>query len=102
LLVDKINAHPEATWKAGFNDRFAHHTVKHLKKMCGTIMTPVKKLEPSISTIRFNHKNLKLPKEFDAREAWSHCPTIGSILGVSRMSMIFLYTCGFVSCFCLL
>jgi hypothetical protein len=29
-LVDKINGHPDATWKAGFNDRFAAHTVSSM------------------------------------------------------------------------
>jgi cathepsin B len=79
-LVDKINGHPDATWKAGFNDRFAAHTIEHLKKMCGTIMTPAKKLEPSIETVSHKNENLVLPKEFDARKKWDSCPTIGTIL----------------------
>ncbi|KAH9539636.1 hypothetical protein CY35_15G067300 [Sphagnum magellanicum] len=79
-LVDKVNAHPKATWKAGFNDRFAHHTVKHLKKMCGTIMIPAKKLDPSISTVSFDHENLRLPKNFDARKEWDRCPSLSVIL----------------------
>ncbi len=119
-LVDKVNAHPKATWKAGFNDRFAHHTVsdlelilggvssvsklkkvledsfihvishlfvlqvKHLKKMCGTIMIPAKKLDPSISTVSFDHENLRLPKNFDARKEWDHCPSLRVILGIFR------------------
>jgi cathepsin B len=83
-LVDKVNAHPKATWKAGFNERFAHHTVKHLKKMCGTIMIPAKKLDPSISTVSFDHENLKLPKNFDARKEWDHCPSLRVVLGIFR------------------
>ncbi len=36
-LVDKVNAHPKATWKAGFNDRFAHHTVIDLESIFGGV-----------------------------------------------------------------
>jgi cathepsin B len=36
-LVDKVNAHPKATWKAGFNDRFAHHTVSDLESIFGGV-----------------------------------------------------------------
>lgn len=49
--------------------------------MCGTIMTPAKKLEPSIETVSHKYENLVLPKEFDARKKWDSCPTIGTILG---------------------
>lgn len=55
--------------------------IEHLKKMCGTIMTPAKKLEPSIETVSHKNENLVLPKEFDARKKWDSCPTIGTILG---------------------
>jgi cathepsin B len=79
-LVDKINAHPGATWKAGLNERFARHTIEHLKKMCGAKMTPANKLEPSIETVTHKHKKLDLPKEFDARTHWDKCSTIGDIL----------------------
>lgn len=80
LLVDKVNAHPRATWKAGFNDRFEGHTIEHLKKICGAKMTPANELEPSIERVTHKHKKLVLPKEFDARKHWGHCSTIGAIL----------------------
>ncbi len=52
--------------------------------MCGTIMIPAKKLDPSISTVSFDHENLELPKNFDARKQWDHCPSLSVILGIFR------------------
>jgi cathepsin B len=48
--------------------------------MCGTIMIPAKKLDPSISTVSFDHENLRLPKNFDARKEWDRCPSLSVIL----------------------
>ena len=49
--------------------------------MCGAIMTPANKLDPSIERVTHKHKKLDLPKEFDARKHWAKCSTIGDILG---------------------
>jgi cathepsin B len=47
-------------------------------------MIPAKKLDPSISTVSFDHENLELPKNFDARKQWDHCPSLSVILGIFR------------------
>lgn len=69
--------------------------IEHLKKMCGTIMTPAKELEPSIETVSHKYENLALPKEFDARKKWDSCPTIGTILGwktdICSLRMLFVF-----------
>jgi len=64
---------------------FNHIQIEHLKKMCGTKMTPANKLEPHIEKVTYKHKKPELPKEFDARTHWSKCSTIGDILGALRI-----------------
>lgn len=44
-------------------------------------MTPAKKLEPTIETVSHKHRNVELPKQFDARTHWDKCSTISKILG---------------------
>jgi len=53
--------------------------VGQFKRLLGVKQAPKKEL---LSTPVVTHpKSLKLPKEFDARTAWSQCSTIGKILG---------------------
>ncbi|KAK7284490.1 hypothetical protein RJT34_19236 [Clitoria ternatea] len=77
-IVRHINENPRAGWEAAINPRFSNYTVEQFKRLLGVKPTPKKELR---STPVVTHpKSLKLPKNFDARTAWSHCSTIGRIL----------------------
>uniref|UniRef100_UPI00358ECF90 cathepsin B isoform X2 n=1 Tax=Myxine glutinosa TaxID=7769 RepID=UPI00358ECF90 len=69
-MVQYVN-HLNTTWKAGHN--FEGVSLGYVKHLCGTILhgrrLPVRQL-------RFQPE---LPKEFDSRTAWPHCPTIREI-----------------------
>ena len=59
--------------------------VSQFKHILGVKQTPEKDLK---STPVLSHpKSLKLPKSFDAREAWPQCITIGTILGQLLISI---------------
>nr|KYP71703.1 Cathepsin B [Cajanus cajan] len=77
-IAKQINENPEAGWEAAINPRFSNYTVEQFKRLLGVKPTPRKELRsvPAIS----HPKSLKLPKDFDARTAWSQCSTIGRIL----------------------
>lgn len=78
LIVQKVNAHPNAGWKAATNSRFNKYTVEQFKYILGAKKLPKNALE-SIP-VKTYPKSLELPKEFDARTAWPQCKTIGNIL----------------------
>lgn len=127
-IVQHVNEHPQAGWKATMNPRFSNYSVScnfnlilllmveiwlvfsecptrflllifvrtlflfvdvltllfivqvsQFKYLLGVKQTPEKDLK---STPVLSHpKSLKLPKSFDAREAWPQCISIGTILG---------------------
>ncbi|AEE27413.1 putative cathepsin B [Arabidopsis thaliana] len=77
-IVKEVNENPNAGWKASFNDRFANATVAEFKRLLGVKPTP--KTEFLGVPIVSHDISLKLPKEFDARTAWSQCTSIGRIL----------------------
>jgi len=77
-IVKEVNENPNAGWKAAFNDRFANATVAEFKRLLGVIQTP-KTAYLGVPIVRHD-LSLKLPKEFDARTAWSHCTSIRRIL----------------------
>ncbi|WJX79952.1 Cathepsin B-like protease 3 [Trifolium repens] len=78
-IAKQINENPGAGWKAAINPRFSNVTVGQFKRLLGVKQTPRNELR---STPVVTHpKSLKLPKNFDARTAWSQCSTIGRILG---------------------
>ncbi|XP_072997584.1 cathepsin B-like protease 2 [Typha latifolia] len=77
-IVDKINTHPGAGWRASTNPRFANYTIGQFKHILGVKLTPQNELEDI--PVRTYPKSLNLPKQFDARTAWSQCSTIGRIL----------------------
>jgi cathepsin B len=63
--------------------------VGQFKRLLGVKQAPKKEL---LSTPVVTHpKSLKLPKEFDARTAWSQCSTIGRILGHSIASSSYFF-----------
>ncbi|CAF1964752.1 unnamed protein product [Brassica oleracea] len=78
-IVKEVNENPNAGWTAAFNDRFANSTVAEFKRLLGVKPTPKNEFlgVPVVS----HDISLKLPKEFDARTAWSQCSSIGRILG---------------------
>ncbi|XP_022932733.1 cathepsin B-like protease 2 [Cucurbita moschata] len=77
-IVRHVNEHPHAGWKAAMNPSFSNYSVSQFKHILGVKQTPEKDLK---STPVLSHpKSLKLPKSFDAREAWPQCITIGTIL----------------------
>lgn len=77
-IIQKVNAHPNAGWKAATNSRFNNYTVEQFKYILGAKKLPKNALE-SIP-VKTYPKSLELPKEFDARTAWPQCKTIGNIL----------------------
>ncbi|XP_004494492.1 cathepsin B-like protease 2 [Cicer arietinum] len=77
-IAKQINENPGAGWKAAINPRFSNFTVGQFKRLLGVKQTPRNEL---INTPIVTHpKSFKLPKDFDARTAWSQCSTIGRIL----------------------
>ncbi|KAL2611758.1 hypothetical protein R1flu_023450 [Riccia fluitans] len=82
-IVDRINNDKRATWKAGFNSRLENHSVRDFKRLCGTILTRVPEMDlsgPDLETGPSKLEYKELPTNFDAREKWPHCRTIGEIL----------------------
>nr|ACN40436.1 unknown [Picea sitchensis] len=77
-IVEEINRHPNAGWKAGMNSRFSNHTVGQFKRLLGVLPTPRNFLE-NVPVITYP-KGINLPKQFDAREAWPQCTSVQTIL----------------------
>lgn len=77
-IVKKVNENPNAGWQAAMNPQFSDYTVGQFKYLLGVKQSPKKELRGV--PVRSHPKSLKLPKEFDARTAWSQCSTIGRIL----------------------
>ncbi|XP_018460526.1 cathepsin B-like protease 2 [Raphanus sativus] len=79
-IVKQVNENPKAGWKAAFNDRFANFTVAEFKRLLGVKPTP-KNAFLGVPVVSHDISiSLKLPKQFDARTAWSQCSSIGRIL----------------------
>ncbi|WZZ71450.1 hypothetical protein YC2023_082820 [Brassica napus] len=95
-IVKEVNENPNAGWTAAFNDRFANSTVAEFKRLLGVKPTPKNEFlgVPVVS----HDISLKLPKEFDARTAWSQCSSIGRILvqNISLSVNDLLACCGFL------
>lgn len=75
-LVDKVNSHPNAKWKADLNPRFANATVDDFKRLLGSYGDT----DQRDIYIRTHPRNLKLPTNFDAREEWPQCVSLQTIL----------------------
>ncbi|WJX79950.1 cathepsin B [Trifolium repens] len=86
-IIKQINENPVAGWEAAINPRFSNYTVRQFKRLLGVKQTTGKELS-SIPVVT-HPKSLKLPKDFDARTAWSQCSTIGRILGHLLLHIIF-------------
>ncbi|XP_058749683.1 cathepsin B-like protease 2 [Vicia villosa] len=77
-IAKEVNENPGAGWKAAINPRFSNSTVGQFKRLLGVKQTP-RNLLSSLPVVT-HPKSSNLPKEFDARTAWSQCSTIGRIL----------------------
>ncbi|KMZ74768.1 Cathepsin B [Zostera marina] len=77
-IVQQVNGNPGSGWKAAANPRLANFTIGQFKHLLGVKPMPKNELV-GIPVVSYP-KNLQLPKEFDARTAWPHCPTISNIL----------------------
>ena len=77
-IVEHINQHPNAGWKADMNSRFSNYTVGQFKHLLGVLPTPKNVLDSV--PVRSYPKGLDLPKQFDAREAWPQCTSLQTIL----------------------
>ncbi|RWR94162.1 cathepsin B [Cinnamomum micranthum f. kanehirae] len=77
-IVQEINANPKAGWKASMNPRFSNYTIGEFSHLLGVKPTPQGYLDAT--PVKTHPKGLKLPKQFDARTAWSQCSTIRRIL----------------------
>ena len=68
-LIAEVNAHPDHTWTAGHNTRFAGVTYGEARKLLGTINAL-----PIGSVIDNTPVDASaVPDEFDAREKWNSC-----------------------------
>ena len=77
-IIKAINKHPNAGWTAARNPYFANYTTAQFKHILGVKPTPHSVLNDV--PVKTYPRSLMLPKEFDARSAWSQCNTIGTIL----------------------
>nr|AGN52668.1 cathepsin B [Channa striata] len=66
--INKINT----TWKAGHN--FHNVDSSYIQKLCGTKLNG-----PKLPVLLQYTGDVKLPKQFDAREQWPNCPTLKEI-----------------------
>jgi len=73
-VIDYVNA-VQSTWQAGPQRRFDRNTLAHVKGLCGA------RREKNPLPVKRDTTNVKVqvPAEFDSREAWSQCASIGHI-----------------------
>ena len=72
--MQQINDKAE-TWTAGENHRFKGMTVGEVKTLMGAL-PETKDTKPDYKTDYAT--DVDVPKNFDARTAWSQCPHIGT------------------------
>nr|KAF6346370.1 cathepsin B [Pipistrellus kuhlii] len=70
-LVHYLNKR-NSTWKAGHN--FRNVDMSYVKTLCGTKLGG-----PKLPEKVWLAEDITLPENFDAREQWPNCPTIGEI-----------------------
>ncbi|CAH8431089.1 unnamed protein product [Heterobilharzia americana] len=76
-LIEYINTHPNAGWKAGKTSRF--NTINDAHLMMGALFEDSSQKAKSRPTINHNDNDIELPKFFDARKHWRHCSSIKTI-----------------------
>ncbi|CAN4081873.1 unnamed protein product [Withania somnifera] len=77
-IVKQVNENEKAGWRAALNPQFSNFTVSEFKRLLG--VKPTRKGDLKGIPVLTHPKLLTLPQEFDAREAWPNCSTIGRIL----------------------
>jgi len=76
-IVDTVNSHPNATWHAGLNSRFAYmESMDEAKRYMGTLRTPV---ELRLPVLKHEVNLAAIPDSFDARTNWPECPSIAEV-----------------------
>ncbi|CAH8550146.1 unnamed protein product [Schistosoma intercalatum] len=73
-LIHYINYEANTTWKAAPTTRF--RTVSDIRRMLGTLPDPNNE---QLETLCAGYTSDELPKSFDARVEWPHCPSISEI-----------------------
>ncbi|CAA6653808.1 unnamed protein product [Spirodela intermedia] len=79
-ILWEVNSNPNAGWRADMNAAFSNYTFTQFKRLLGVKPLPKDRLLDF--PVRRHPESLKvtLPKEFDARNVWSHCSSISRIL----------------------
>ncbi|KAH8869901.1 Cathepsin B [Schistosoma japonicum] len=75
-LIHFINYEANTTWKAGPTRRFK--TVSDIRRMLGALPDPNGEQLETLCT-GYELTLNELPKSFDARKEWTHCPSISEI-----------------------
>jgi len=77
-LIEAVN-NAGTTWRAGMNSRFAGKPYHSIKRQLGVIDENPPAWERLPLHVHTGFDMAALPEEFDARQQWPHCPTIGEI-----------------------
>jgi cathepsin B len=79
-LIDQINSHPTAGWRAGINSRWANVSFDEAAAFMGTwLNTPVELQLPLLPEIS-DEVAATIPDAFDSREQWgAACPSTSEI-----------------------
>eukprot|EP00854_Cymbomonas_tetramitiformis_P018488 gene18488-22065_t len=88
-LIARVNS-LNIGWLAAESERFHNHSYTDLSKLCGTVMKGEKgyfELEAQSAPLQ----TMDLPENFDSREKWTQCPTIGTIRDQNIMQDIYTY-----------
>ncbi|VDP82328.1 unnamed protein product [Echinostoma caproni] len=72
-----INKGTSATWTAAMPKRFT--SKEQVKPFLGSLFEPKALRAARRPTVNYNLDNVKLPEQFDARDQWKNCPSIGEI-----------------------
>lgn len=76
-LIDTVNSHPDATWRAGVNDKFRDITLGEAQVYLGAYKTPVelkKNFKPKNFLTEYD-----LPTNFDLREEYPKCEALQEV-----------------------
>lgn len=82
-IAEKVNSNEASTWKADTNSRFAFMSKEEVSRRAAgsvrkeSVLSKFKVLEPK-------QKPKDTPVNFDSREQWPDCPTIGKIYDTAQ------------------
>ncbi len=76
-VIDAVNNHPEATWKAGINEKFIGMTEDEVKAMLGLHINTEQEARAAQIAMpnphAFEERMSAIPDTFDARQQWPNC-----------------------------